>query len=577
MVSANVILRSVSGRPVEAGPSLTHRTVREFLPTEKTLERARNHLTELGFRVDLVAPTHITISGHADLFQEVFGVRLTQKHSPFIKTAEARAKHPYYVSTVHPTIPRHLANVIEAVTFPGPIKYHTAAFPPPVPYYHLKVPNELDHHMDALRAHAHGITGTGVELAIVDTGFMTPWHPYYVGRGYQIRPVVSDPNDTEPDDDSSGHGTAVAACALAVAPGVSLTLYKGYSHNNAAAFSRAAAQQPHIISCSWESPSYDPALHLAVNLAVAEGVVVLFACGNEGPVGWPGCEPAVMSVGGVYVDSHGCCEASDYASSGVNPIAPGRQCPDFCGIDGRAQHHGRLIMLPTQPGSAGDVKGSTVGEDETAPDDGWVVESGTSSATPMVAGVAALLMQADPSTLGQPDAVKARLAGSCRDVTKGESASGQAAGPGADDATGAGLVQGYRAIRPFVERPRRRRSHEGGYGPMAAKGREVRTWLLMRVDDPLEAAQQVLGLALEQQWSADWSIKRVDTIDHVQSCRLGKFPASDPGFNLMVAVKAANETELEVAFLKIENLTKPTRVEAPHGHVVTSSVYLDWN
>jgi subtilisin family serine protease len=111
---------------------------------------------------------------------------------------------------------------------------------------------------------------------------------------------------------------------------------------------------------------------------------------------------------------------------------------------------GIYIALPTQPNSSLDRKhpgGIFPNGDETLPNDGWDVGSGTSTAAPMVAGVCALMMQADPMLCGNPNAVRAILIKSCIDVTTGVSASGQAAGIGVDNATGAGLVQAYRAIQ----------------------------------------------------------------------------------------------------------------------------------
>jgi hypothetical protein len=84
--------------------------------------------------------------------------------------------------------------------------------------------------------------------------------------------------------------------------------------------------------------------------------------------------------------------------------------------------------------------------DETTANDGWVVASGTSSATPMVAAVCALMMQNDATLIGNPARVRARLVESCIDVTTGSSATGELTGPGVDNATGAGLVQAYRAV-----------------------------------------------------------------------------------------------------------------------------------
>jgi hypothetical protein len=78
--------------------------------------------------------------------------------------------------------------------------------------------------MDALKTQERGISGSGINLAMVDSGFMTPLHPYYVGKGYNIQPLVPDPADPNPNVDEVGHGTGISACALAVAPGATYTV-----------------------------------------------------------------------------------------------------------------------------------------------------------------------------------------------------------------------------------------------------------------------------------------------------------------------------------------------------------------
>ena len=99
-------------------------------------------------------------------------------------------------------------------------------------------------------------------------------------------------------------------------------------------------------------------------------------------------------------------------------------------------------MLPVQPNDSIDVNlaggGAFPNGDETAADDGWAVISGTSAASPQVAGVCALLKQVQPGL--SPDLTKAILRASARDVTAGVSRMGEPAGDGHDGATGAGLV-----------------------------------------------------------------------------------------------------------------------------------------
>jgi serine protease AprX len=426
---------------------ITPRNIKEYLPEEATLRQAAAELQKLGFHIDLTAPTHLNISGQPALFERVFHAKLTPRGYPLSTAPNSKPRQTVWQSDGPLDVPAALQKLVDAVNLdPGAI-YYTSATPPVLGYDHLEVPLDVARGMDAIKAIEKGITGLGIQLAMVDSGFMNPVHPYYVGKGYTLNPTISDSSDPSPGSDDYGHGTGISACALAVAPGVSYTVYKAYPALSAA-FSRAAMDNPHIITNSWGYFSLDTALQMAINNAVANGIVVCFAAGNGGPAAWPGSEPAVISVGGAFLGDDDSIQASTYASSGINPIVPGRQIPDVCGLVGMAPN-GIYIALPTQPDSTVDNEfggGVFPNGDETPTNDGWVVASGTSSATPMVAATCALMMQADPSLIGDPAAVKAKLIATCVDVTTGMSAAGEAAGAGADNATGAGLVQAYRAV-----------------------------------------------------------------------------------------------------------------------------------
>ena len=193
-------------------------------------------------------------------------------------------------------------------------------------------------------------------------------------------------------------------------------------------------------------------LEVAVFDAVRRrGIVVCFSAGN-GHIAFPAMMPEVIAVGGVYVydkliGADFYMLASNYASSFDSQIYPGRHVPDVCGLVGM-KPRGIYIMLPVEPKDSIDVGlagGTYPNKDETAKDDGWAVISGTSAASPQIAGVCALLKQVQPGL--SPDLVKAILKASARDVKKGQSALGQYAGEGHDGATGAGLVDAFSAYR----------------------------------------------------------------------------------------------------------------------------------
>jgi hypothetical protein len=446
---ASVIVRSQSGKSsIQDLGRITPQNVKSYLPAEITLQEAARELEQLGFQIDLIAPTQINISGPQALFESVFACKLALQTFPLFAKPGSKARQSVFVAETRLKVPPPLQKLIEAVDLEPAVLYQISATPPVISYDHMELPDDVARGMDATKAHERSITGAGIKLAMVDTGFMTPFHPYYAGKGYNINPVVSDPSDPSPDSDDVGHGTGVAACALAVAPGVNFTMYKVLG-NPSFAFSTAVKAKPHIITNSWNAEMVIPALEMAVNSAVASGIVVLFAAGNgNNPPVWPGTEPAVISVGGAYLGPDDSITASNYASSGTSVNNPGRQAPDLCGLVGMAPD-GIYIAEPTQPSSTVDMEyggGVYPTGDETSTSDGWVVVSGTSASTPMVAGVCALLMQADATLIGNPSGVLKKLAATCTDVTSGFSATGESAGVGVDNATGAGLVQAYRAV-----------------------------------------------------------------------------------------------------------------------------------
>jgi subtilisin family serine protease len=254
-----------------------------------------------------------------------------------------------------------------------------------------------------------------------------------------------------PDRDTNGHGTGEAANIFACAPDAEVFGVK-MGGNAVLSFDRAVALGAKVISCSWgfhlpgvtALPAALVPLRLRILSAVASGAVVVFSAGN-GHVAFPGMMPEVVSVGGVYADNAGALRASNYASSFMSLIYPGRRVPDFCGLVGM-QPRAVYICLPIPRGCEidKDLGGSAFpNKDETATKDGWGLFSGTSAAAPQVAGICALLRQKRPGL--SPAEIKAVLRATAVDVTAGRSAMGEPAGPGVDPATGSGLVDALRA------------------------------------------------------------------------------------------------------------------------------------
>ncbi|WP_424217115.1 S8 family peptidase (plasmid) [Streptomyces sp. BI20] len=244
-----------------------------------------------------------------------------------------------------------------------------------------------------------GLDGTGVKIAVLDTG-VDETHPDLKGQ------VVAEKNFTESPDteDRVGHGTHVASIAAGtgagaggaykgVAPGAKLISGKvlgdggfGSDSEILAGIEWAADQGAEVINLSLggpDTPGVD-AMEEAVNrLSADRGILFAIAAGNEGDgpstVGSPGSADAALTVGAVDAND----ALARFSSRGPR-VGDGAVKPDL-----------------TAPGvaiAAAAAPGSDIGTDPTLPHPapGHVRISGTSMATPHVAGAAALLKQKNP-------------------------------------------------------------------------------------------------------------------------------------------------------------------------------------
>jgi hypothetical protein len=257
---------------------------------------------------------------------------------------------------------------------------------------------------DAWRA---GYTGTGVKVAVLDTG-VDAAHPDLAGRELVEKNFTADPDNT----DLVGHGTHVAATIASagakyrgVAPDSKILDGKVCVVNGCAeswildGMAWAAEQGADVVNLSLggtDTPEVDP-LEAAVNALSAQyGTLFVVAAGNSGgaeTVGSPGSADAALTVGAVDRDDR---------------IAP---------FSSRGPRTGDGAVKPdvTAPGVEIVAAKSSTGQIGTPVGDGHVAMSGTSMATPHVAGAAALLVQQHPDWTGAQ--VKAALVASAKPTT----------------------------------------------------------------------------------------------------------------------------------------------------------------
>ncbi|MET8090821.1 S8 family serine peptidase [Micromonospora sp. NPDC005220] len=242
-------------------------------------------------------------------------------------------------------------------------------------------------------AWAAGRDGTGVKVAVLDTG-VDATHPDLAGRIAEAQ----DFSGSGSARDGHGHGTHVASTIAGsgaasdgrrkgVAPGARLLVGKvlddagsGYSSSIIAGMEWAAHSGAKVVSMSLggdPTDGTDPMSQAVNDLTAETGALFVVAAGNSGAartVGAPGAAAAALTVGAVDRADNLAEFSSRGPRLGDNGLKPEITAPGVGIVAARA---------------AGTAMGTPV-------DDAYTTASGTSMATPHVAGAAAILAQEHP-------------------------------------------------------------------------------------------------------------------------------------------------------------------------------------
>ncbi|MGW8889529.1 S8 family serine peptidase [Streptomyces sp. NPDC055749] len=294
-----------------------------------------------------------------------------------------------------------------------------------------KVETKLDQstaQVHAPKAWAAGYDGKGTKVAVLDTGADTD-HPDLADR------VTASKNftDSQSTMDWRGHGTHTASTAggsgaasdglkKGVAPGTDLLIGKvlndyGYGQTSwiISGMQWAVDEKADVVSMSLGSSAIgdcsDPLADATEELSKSTHTLFVVAAGNSGPgtetVSSPGCVPSVLTVGAVDRDDTTALFSSRGPVAVTHTLKPEIAAPGV-GISAAATGGRGLYAYRTM--------------------------SGTSMATPHVAGAAAIVRQAHPDWTAQQ--VKAALTSSARTA-------GKVAGA---DQTGAGVLDVAAAV-----------------------------------------------------------------------------------------------------------------------------------
>lgn len=245
-----------------------------------------------------------------------------------------------------------------------------------------------------------------IVVCVMDDGFDLT-HPDFTASGKTVSPRDFGQNDFDPNpvSESDNHGTACAGVAVAEENGVGVVglaprcsfmpvRTSGWLSDNSitSLFQYAIDNNADVISCSWSASAWNfplsTRMHAIINKAATQGrsnnkgCVILFAAGNEsrpldgtinGQVSYQGfaLHPNVIAVAA----SNSLDKQSSYSNVGpeLTICAPSSGSP------------GRRIVTTDRRG----INGYSTG-------DYTIGFGGTSSSTPLTAGLAALILSVNP-------------------------------------------------------------------------------------------------------------------------------------------------------------------------------------
>lgn len=126
-LSAQVIFKAADGTEPAGEMNITASNIASFLPDPDAVERARDLLVAMGFKVSPVFANSLAISASAATFEKAFGVTIVANEQGVMFETAARKKD---LALTERSIPAKLQSDVYAITFGkppdfGPQQFHT--------------------------------------------------------------------------------------------------------------------------------------------------------------------------------------------------------------------------------------------------------------------------------------------------------------------------------------------------------------------------------------------------------------------------------------------------------------------
>ena len=126
VVSAQIILPSLSGAKIGSNTSITSENIEKFTPSAETISKATSFFREKGFEVGNVVGISFSITGAAALFEEVLKVTVIIDDNNGTGFARSDGSK---TATLEGTALKYLPDgLVSTITFPAPLDFGPGSY-----------------------------------------------------------------------------------------------------------------------------------------------------------------------------------------------------------------------------------------------------------------------------------------------------------------------------------------------------------------------------------------------------------------------------------------------------------------